>query len=229
MSVILIIEDEKDMALGLKDNLEYDGFDVLIAEDGETGLRMTLEAHPDLIILDIMLPRKSGFDVCRELRAQGASTPIIMLTARGQEIDKVLGLELGADDYMTKPFSVRELLARVKAVMRRYAPEKCLEEEGKSHQLGKLSIDFEHYVAKQGETEIELTHKEFEILKYFWQHSNQAIHRDELIQRVWGYDAYPTSRTVDNHIVKLRKKVEPDPAHPKHILTVHGIGYKFII
>lgn len=227
MSSILIIEDEKEMALGLKDNLEYEGYDVQIADDGEKGLQMALENHPQLIILDIMLPRKSGFDVCKEIRANNISTPIIMLTARGEEIDKVLGLELGADDYITKPFSVREFLARVKAVMRRYDREEH-PEKGEPHQIGRLSIDFEHYVAKQGEAEIELTHKEFEILKYFYLHSDRAIHRDELIQRVWGYDAYPTSRTVDNHIVKLRKKVELDPAHPKHILTVHGIGYKFI-
>lgn len=226
MSRILIIEDEKEMALGLKDNLEYEGYDVQIADDGEKGLQMALENRPQLIILDIMLPVKSGFDVCKEIRAHKLSMPIIMLTARGEEIDKVLGLELGADDYITKPFSVRELSARVKAVLRRYREKS---DGDRLHQIGKVYVDFQHYVAKDENGEIVLTHKEFEILKYFWQHSDQAIHRDELIQKVWGYDAYPTSRTVDNHIARLRKKIELDPAHPRHILTVHGIGYKFVV
>lgn len=227
MSRILIVEDEKEMARGLKDNLEYEGHDVFIAEDGETGVRLALEEQPELIILDIMLPRKSGFDVCKELRAKNVSTPIVMLTARGQEIDKVLGLELGADDYITKPFSVREFLARVRAVMRRYERGE-VPGRGEFKRIGRLFVDFDHYTARTDQGEIELTHKEFEILKYFWQHEGQSVSRDELIKEVWGYDAYPTSRTVDNHIVKLRKKVELDPSRPRHILTVHGIGYKFI-
>ena len=225
MSRILIIEDEKDMAAGLRDNLELEGHDVIIAEDGINGLRLATEKQPHLIILDIMLPGKSGFDVCKELRAQNIDTPIIMLTARGEEIDKILGLELGADDYITKPFSLRELLARVKAVLRRYQSEESPE---KFQQIGILLVDFEHYTARDERGEIEMTHKEFELLKYFNAHRSETVSRDDLIREVWGYDAYPTSRTVDNFILKLRKKIEPNPAHPVHILTVHGIGYKFI-
>jgi len=225
MSRILIIEDEKDMAAGLRDNLELEGHDVIIAEDGVNGLRLAIEKQPHLIILDIMLPGQSGFDVCKELRARDLDTPIIMLTARGEEIDKVLGLELGADDYVTKPFSLRELLARVKAVLRRYQSEEPAE---KFRQFGTVFIDFERYIARDERGEIEMTHKEFELLKYFFAHKEQTVSRDDLITKVWGYDAYPTSRTVDNFILKLRKKIEPNPARPVHILTVHGIGYKFI-
>jgi len=225
MPHILIIEDEEEMALGLKDNLEYEGHEVSIAEDGETGLQMALDNPPDLIILDIMLPKKSGYDVCKELRARKVITPIIMLTSRGQEIDKVLGLELGADDYITKPFSVRELLARIHAVLRRTVSDT---DEGEICRIGGLFIDFVHYTAKNEKGEVKLTHKEFELLKYFWQHKGHSISRDELIENVWGYDAYPTSRTVDNHIVKIRKIIETDPSHPRHILTVHGIGYKYV-
>jgi DNA-binding response OmpR family regulator len=223
MSRILIIEDEEEMALGLKDNLEFEGHEVDLAGDGELGLKKALEYQADLIILDVMLPKKSGFDICKELRSKNIKTPIIMLTARGDEIDKILGLELGADDYLTKPFSVRELLARVKAVLRRTPDTEC-------HvvAIGKIEVDFNHYVAKENNTEIEMTHKEFEILKYFIERKAQTVNRDQLINDVWGYEAYPTSRTVDNHILKLRKKIETDPANPKHILTVHGIGYKYI-
>lgn len=224
MSKILIIEDEKEMALGLKDNFEFDGHEVLIAENGEKGLNLALEESIDLIMLDIMLPKKSGFDICKELRANKIKTPIIMLTAKGEEIDKILGLELGADDYITKPFSVRELLARVKAVLRRYP-----QQETNKQKMGLLEVDFNHYIALKDGKEIDLTHKEFEILKYFHQNSGNTVSRDQLINDVWGYETYPTSRTVDNHILKLRKKVEPDPSHPRHILTVHGIGYKYIV
>ncbi len=226
MARILIIEDEIDMAMGLKDNFEYDGHEVLIAEDGEKGVQLALEGNPQLLILDVMLPKKSGFDVCKELRASGIKTPIIMLTARGQEIDKVLGLELGADDYITKPFSVRELLARVKAVLRR-SPEKA-RDESTFREFGKIKVDFEHYSAYDDNGKVELTFKEFELLKYFQEHKGQIVSRDKLLDEVWGYDYFPTSRTVDNHIVKLRKKIEIDPENPKHILTVYAIGYKYI-
>ena len=225
MSRILIIEDEKEMALGLKDNLEYEGHVVTIAGDGEAGLQSAMENPPDLIILDIMLPKKSGFDVCRELRSRKKGIPIIMLTARGEEVDKVLGLELGADDYITKPFSVREFLARVKAVLRR---SQSHSDEDDFCRIGKIQVDFTRYMARDDEGEMELTHKEFEIMRYFLDHHGQSISRDQLMEEVWGYEAYPTTRTVDNHIVKLRKKIEQDPARPRHILTVHGIGYKYI-
>lgn len=227
MARILVIEDEIEMALGLKDNFEFDGHEVIIANDGEDGLQKALAESPQLIILDVMLPKKSGFDVCKELRLRGVKTPIIMLTARGQEIDKVLGLELGADDYMTKPFSVRELLARVKAVLRRTVAEENSTQN--VVQAGKISVDFEHLTAQDSSNlPIEMTSKEMEILKYFVQHPGQTITRDELLDKVWGYDIYPTSRTVDNYILKLRKKIEKDPGHPHHILTVHGMGYKYI-
>jgi DNA-binding response OmpR family regulator len=227
MAKILVVEDEVEMASGLKDNFEYDGHEVIIARDGERGLQLALEEKPHLIILDIMLPRKSGFDVCKELRAKGFKTPIIMLTARGEEIDKVLGLELGADDYITKPFSVRELLARTKAVLRRY-PE-TLSRYDNVLQIGKLSVDFANFVATDEHGEVDMSYKEFEILKHFIEHRGKTISRDELLNDVWGYEIYPTSRTVDNYIVKLRKKIEQDVNRPKHILTVYGIGYKFLL
>ena len=226
MARILIVEDETEMALGLKDNFEFDDHEVIIAQDGEEGLQRGLLETVQLIILDVMLPKKSGFDVCRELRAKGVSTPIIMLTARGQEIDKILGLELGADDYLTKPFSVRELLARVKAVLRRYPGENSV--NNTICQIGKIKVDFKHFSATSNEGVISFTFKEIELLKYLFEHKNQIISRHRLLDEVWGYDNYPTSRTVDNYIVKLRKKIEEDPLKPRHIMTVHGIGYKFI-
>jgi two-component system alkaline phosphatase synthesis response regulator PhoP len=226
MPRILIVEDEPEMLMGLEDNFQFEGYTVLKAGDGVSGLEIALAEQPDLIILDVMLPKKSGFDVCRELRAQGATIPIIMLTARGQEIDKVRGLELGADDYLTKPFSLRELLARVKAVLRRYAP--AAGSSAHVLKLGELEIDFTHYTAIKCGQPIEFTHKEFEVLKYFLAHKGQTVSRSELLDEVWGYDAAPTTRTVDNHILKLRQKIEDDPAQPKYILTVHGIGYKFV-
>jgi DNA-binding response OmpR family regulator len=224
---ILIIEDEKEMAEGLKDNFEFEGYDVSIAGDGEKGLALAQAHPPDLILLDVMLPRKSGFDVCKELRHQGLATPVIMLTARGQEIDKVLGLELGADDYITKPFSVRELLSRVKAVLRRSGPEK--KQPAGQHRIGRLSVDLVRYSASDSKGPVELSHKEFELLKFFIEHAGQIVHRDQLLDQVWGYDIYPNSRTVDNFIVRLRKKIETDPGQPKHLLTVHGFGYKLVL
>ncbi|MBN2416372.1 response regulator transcription factor [bacterium] len=225
MAVILIIEDETAMAAGLKDNLEFEGHEVIIADNGALGMRLAMDRRPDLILLDIMLPGISGFDVCREIRAAGLTMPVIMLTARGEEIDKVLGLEIGADDYITKPFSVRELLARIKAVMRRTGTG---ESAVTPVRFGRLQVDLTRYTAHEGAGPVELTHKEFEIIRYFHRHAQTTVSRDDLIEQVWGYDAFPSTRTVDNHILKLRKKIEPDPAHPRHILTVHGIGYKFI-
>lgn len=225
MSRILVIEDEKDMALGLKDNLEYEGHQVEIAYDGRTGLHMAQTESPHLILLDVMLPKMSGFDVCKEIRLKGMNVPIIMLTAKGEETDKVLGLEFGADDYITKPFSVRELMARVKAVLRRTTGEH-FDQEGV--QIGRLNVDFHHLTAGNDGGEVEMTHKEYELLKYFYMHEGEVIHRDDLMDKVWGYENYPTSRTVDNYIVKLRRKVEDDPNHPKHIMTVYGVGYKYI-
>lgn len=227
MSDILIIEDEAQMRSGLKDNLEFEGYVVDVAEDGQIGLDKSLSKSYDLIILDVMLPKLSGFDVCKKIRERGIKTPIIMLTAKGEEIDKVLGLELGADDYVTKPFSLRELLARVKAILRRTD-----ESSSKAQQkitIGKLEIDFNSYTAMVEGKSVAMTHKEYEIVKYLWQHKGATVSRDNLLEEVWGYDDYPTTRTVDNFILKLRQKIEINPNRPKHILTVHGIGYKLVM
>lgn len=227
MDRLLIVEDEIALAEGLKDNFEIEGYEVQVAHDGEEGLKLAESQKFDIILLDIMMPKKSGFDVCKELRAHGNQTPIIMLTARTEEVDRVLGLELGADDYVAKPFSTRELLARVKAVLRR-SPDKK-EKQMTFYDFGKIKVDFEHYIAYDNQDEqIDMTYKEFEILKFFMQNKGRTVSRDELLDKVWGYEIYPTSRTVDNHIVKLRKKIESDPEKPKHILTVYGIGYKYI-
>jgi DNA-binding response OmpR family regulator len=227
MTKILLVEDEPNMRLGLKDNLEYEGYDVDIAEDGEIGLTKILQNNYDLVILDVMMPKISGFDVCKNVRKSGITTPIILLTAKGEEIDKVLGLELGADDYVTKPFSLRELLARVKAILRR--SESFANAENKSVKIGKLEVDFSAYKAISANKEIQMSHKEFEILHYLWKKRNSTVSRDDLLTEIWGYDDTPTTRTVDNFILKLRQKIEVNPNHPKIILTVHGVGYKMIL
>lgn len=225
MQRILIIEDEPDMALGLKDNCEYEGYEVLIASDGEEGIRLALTQRPALILLDVMLPKLSGLDVCRQLRKEGLEIPIIILTARGQEIDKVVGLEMGADDYVTKPFSIKELLARVRAHLRRTArPLMQLE----TYTFGDVTLNFRtHHATKAGQV-IDLSAREFELLKYFIRHQGQAVTREELLDGVWGVNCYPFSRTVDNHIAKLRQKVENNPSEPRYIITLHRIGYKFL-
>jgi DNA-binding response OmpR family regulator len=222
---VLIIEDEPDMVLGLKDNFEYEGYDVLVARDGREGLTRALAERPDVILLDIMLPKMSGLDVCRELRNNGLDTPVIMLTARGQEIDKVIGLEMGADDYVTKPFSIKELLARVRAQLRRATRQVA---EVEAYTFGDVALNFRRYEATRNGAAIELSPREFELLKYFIQHRGETITRDQLLDDVWGYDNYPFTRTVDNHIAKLRQKVEAIPADPKYIITVHRVGYKFL-
>ncbi|MGH9940289.1 MAG: response regulator transcription factor [Blastocatellia bacterium] len=224
MPRILIIEDEPEMVLGLRDNLEYEGFEVITAEDGETGLNRALNSQPDLILLDVMLPRLSGLDVCRRLRGHDVAAPIIMLTARGQEIDKVLGLEIGADDYVTKPFSLRELLARVRAHLRRAARRPA---EIERYCFGGIELDFRKYEAFKSGAPLEMTPREFELLKYFIRHRGETVTRDQLLDDVWGYDNFPLTRTVDNHIARLRQKIEETPAEPQYIITVHRIGYKF--
>lgn len=227
MAKILIVEDEPQMRMGLKDNLDFEGYEVAFAEDGQIGLEKIEQDTYDLIILDVMLPKMSGFDVLKKIRAEGNETPVIMLTAKGEEIDKVLGLELGADDYVTKPFSLRELLARVKVILRRNVKSKV--EEQQKYVIGNLTVNFAGYEAEVSGLSTAMTHKEFEILKYFIDHQNQTVSRDDLLKDVWGYDVEITSRTVDNFILKLRQKIEDDTAHPRHILTVHGVGYKFIL
>jgi DNA-binding response OmpR family regulator len=222
---ILIIEDEPSMILGLQDNLEYEGYEVITAIDGEAGVGRALKDKPNLILLDVMLPKKSGLDVCRELRSQGIESPIIMLTARGQEIDKVLGLEIGADDYVTKPFSINELLARVRAHLRRAAK---LVSEIESYRFGTIELNFKKYLASKNGEPIELSQREFELMKYLIRHRGETVTRDELLDKIWGYDNYPITRTVDNHIARLRHKIETVPNEPEFILTVHRVGYKFI-
>jgi len=223
---ILIIEDEADLVRGLELNLADEGYEVAWASDGREGLRRALEEAPDLVILDIMLPGMNGLEVCRELRQQKSSVPVIMLTAKGGEVDKVVGLEIGADDYMTKPFSVRELLARIKAHLRREKREPL--HVPKTVVLGDVEIDFAHFKVRRAGSETDLTSLEVDILKYLIAHKGEVVSRDALLDKVWGYERFPTTRTIDNHILKMRKKIEDDPSRPRHILSVYGEGYRFI-
>jgi DNA-binding response OmpR family regulator len=222
---ILIVEDEPNMVAGLRDNFEFEGYAVITARDGVEGLQRALDESPDLVVLDVMMPRMSGLEVCKQLRAKRGSIPIIMLTARGQEVDKVVGLELGADDYVTKPFSIRELLARVKAVLRRTA---VVPKDMDQHSFADVEVDLKRCrVLKAGKV-LDVSSKEFELLKYFVCHSGEILSRDRLLEEVWGYENYPTTRTVDTHLVRLRQKLEPDPEQPQYFLTVHGTGYRFV-
>ena len=225
MTRILIVEDEPNMVAGLRDNFEFEGYDVITAPDGVAGLERALNEAPDLVILDVMMPRMSGLDVCKQLKTKRPSVPIIMLTARGQEVDKVVGLELGADDYVTKPFSIRELLARVKAVLRR---SKTAPKQQENYSFGEVEVNLKSCQVSRAGKELDFSSKEFELLKYFLCHPGEALTRDRLLEDVWGYDRFPTTRTVDAHIVRLRQKVEPIPEEPRFILTVHGTGYKFV-
>ncbi len=225
MTKILVVEDEPDMALGLKDNFEFEGYEVLTAGDGATGLEKARTVKPDLVVLDIMLPKMSGLDVCKTLRGEGFESPIILLTARGQEIDKVVGLELGADDYVTKPFSIRELLARVRAILRR--------SEGRKKRLARyrfddIELDFEVYKGTRAGQALDMSPREFELLRYLIERKGETVSRERLLEDVWGYESYPSTRTVDTHIAKLRAKLGDSGSEPKHILTIHGVGYKFV-
>ena len=231
MAKILVVEDEPNMQIGLKDNLEFEQFDVQVTKDGQEGLDSILNNSFDLIILDVMMPKMSGFDVCKAARKNGVSTPIIFLTAKGEEIDKVLGLELGADDYITKPFSIRELVARVKAILRRTenTPDTSSNQTEGPITIGSLTVDFTHYTANHAtDGEVKMSHKEFEVLHYLLNHTGEVVSRYQLLEEVWGYDSQPTTRTVDNFILKLRQKIEENPNNPKFIITVHGAGYKVI-
>lgn len=225
LAKVLIIEDEPNMVAGLRDNFEYEGYQVISAADGVAGLDRALADTPDLVILDVMMPRMSGLDVCKRLKASRPSLPIIMLTARSQEIDKVIGLELGADDYVTKPFSIRELLARVKAVLRRAQAQP---REQDRCRFDDIEVNLRACtVTRQGQPVV-VSAKEFELLKYFLCHPGETLSRDRLLERVWGYERFPTTRTVDAHVARLRQKLEARPEEPRHILTVHGLGYKFV-
>jgi DNA-binding response OmpR family regulator len=225
MKNILIIEDDVSILRGLKDNLEYEGYFVFTETNGINGLNQALRNNADLILLDIMLPGINGFEICRKVKKEKPELPIIMITARGSEMDKVSGLDIGADDYITKPFSIPELLARVRAVLRRFNQEA---ETLLQYSFGKIKLDFIKYQAFRNNKEIKLSSKEFDILKYFIEHEGEAIHRHDLLNKVWGYEAMPTTRTVDNFILDLRKKLEDDPSNPKHIISVRGVGYKFV-
>jgi DNA-binding response OmpR family regulator len=226
MIKILVVEDELNMRRGLKDNLEFEGYEVDTASDGEEGLNKILYNKYNLVVLDVMMPKISGFEVCREIRKKGIKTPVILLTAKGEEIDKVLGLELGADDYVTKPFSLRELLARIKAILRRGENLPGSESKNENIKIGKLEVNFASYTARAGKEEIQMSAKEFDILHYLWKNRNKTVSRDNLLNDIWGYDEAPTTRTVDNFILKLRQKIEKDANHPKIIITLHGVGYK---
>ena len=226
MKTILIIEDDPAISLGLEENLKAEGYRVICEDNGETGYNTAVNSNPDLIILDLMLPGKDGLDICRDLRKSENNVLILMLTSKKEEIDKVLGLEFGADDYVTKPFSLRELLARIKAVLRRGTVEI---DESSEIKIGNLKIDFAGYKAFIKNEQVQMSHKEFEILNYLWNKKNSTVSRDDLLSEIWGYDEAPTTRTVDNFIVKLRHKIEKDPNHPQFIITVHGIGYKLVV
>ena len=224
MKRILLVEDEPGLVLTLSDRLVREGYAVETAADGESGLeRATREAF-DLVLLDVMLPRLGGFDVLKELRKRNVETPVIMLTARGQVVDKVVGLKLGADDYVTKPFEMVELLARIEAKLRR-APVTPHPTEG--YQFGEVRIDFRRAELTRSGAPLDLSAREFQLLKYFIEHRGATLTREELLNEVWGYNAMPSTRTVDVHVAWLRQKVEPNPRHPQFILTVHGMGYKF--
>ncbi len=224
MSKILIIEDNEDLATGLELNLKKEGYKVFKTASGEDGLKTAFRENPDLIVLDVMLPGISGLDVCRQLRQKSIHTPIIMLTAKSDELDRVVGLELGADDYVTKPFGIRELLARIRVCLRRQPAQGQIVKYG----FGNVEIDFEKYRVLVGKKPIEFTQKEFELMRFFIQNRDVVLSRDRLLDEVWGYESYPTTRTVDTHILKLRKKIEKDPANPSYILSIYGGGYKFV-
>ena len=225
MPLILLIEDEQAMAQALQDAFNHHGYELKIAGDGETGLRIALEEQPDVILLDVMLPGRDGFEVCRLLRERGCSVPIVMLTARSEEVDRVVGLEIGADDYVTKPFSTRELLARVKAHMRRSAQAPQISSECV---FGDVKVNFSKSTATRSGKPVELTSTELAVLKFLVNRKDEVVSRDQLLNHVWGYETYPDSRTVDTHILNLRHKLEDNPRRPRFILTVHGIGYKFV-
>lgn len=226
MAKILVVEDDEHIRMALEDDLVLEGYEVDCAADGDEGLSRARHYEYELIILDLMLPKRNGLDVCRELRLEKNSTPILMLTAKSQEIDKVLGLELGADDYVTKPFSPRELLARIKAILRRTHQVK---QETNVLRLGELEINFEKMEALRGDRPVYLTALEYSLLHFFAQHPNKVLHRDLILDQIWGQEVYVSPRTVDTHVANLRKKIEDNPGTPQYIQGVRGVGYKLIL
>ncbi len=225
MTKVLIVEDDPAILRTLVDNLKFEKHDVLTAMDGESAYQIQHSQHPDLIILDLMLPRMSGLELCRKLRTEGVQVPILVLTARSEEADRVLGLDLGADDYVIKPFSVPELMARIRALLRRTF---SAAEPPTALKFGQVEVDFRSYAARRRGKTVDMTRKEFDILRLLVARKGAVVTRDELLNEVWGFEAYPVTRTVDNHIASLRAKLEADPARPAYIQTVHGVGYKFV-
>lgn len=225
MSRVLVVEDDAAILRGLADNLAFEGHDVLTATDGEQACATIREQKPDLIILDLMLPRLSGYEVCRKIRGDEIMTPIVILTARGEEADRVLGLDLGADDYVSKPFSIRELMARVRAILRRSQSSRSMRDDVR---IGDAVVDFRRYEARKNGAVLEMTRKEFGVLRLLVSRAGDVLTRDDLLNEVWGYEATPTTRTVDNHVASLRAKLESNPSEPVHLLTIHGVGYKWV-
>jgi DNA-binding response OmpR family regulator len=225
MQRILIIEDDPAILKGLRAGLEEEHYHILTESDGEKGYQLAQRENIDLIILDLMLPSKNGEDICKELRQKGIQTPIIMLTSKSDELNKVLGLELGADDYVTKPFSIRELKARIKAQLRRAVVEK---KEIEVFSFSDVHLDFKRQEATKQNKALKLSAKEFDIMKILIQYEGEVVSRDMLLNEIWGYEIFPTTRTVDNYILNLRKKIESDPTNPRHLLTMHKSGYKFV-
>lgn len=222
MKRILVVEDDPGIAFGLRVDLKTEGYDVELESDGESALQRAAKETFDLILLDVMLPGKDGFEVCRELRRGGSKTPIILLTAKAQEAEKVMGLELGADDYVTKPFSPRELRARIKAALRRTG-----EDESQAYRFGDLEVDFTRCELRRAGEPVELTALEFKLLAAFVRNRGRVLSREQLLDLVWGRDTFVTDRVVDNHVVTLRKKIEPEPSQPRYVLSVRGMGYRF--
>lgn len=225
MKTILIIEDEHNMVEGLKFNLEARNYNVITSYDGETGCKKALNEKPDLVLLDLMLPGINGYEVCKILKKEISDLPVIMLTAKGQEAEIVTGLELGADDYITKPFSVLELMARINALFRRMAAGNGPQEE---YKYGDLEINFKKYYARKKGRSLKLSPREYEILRFLVERQGEIVSREQLLKEIWGYDSFPDTRTVDTHIAKLRHKIEENPEEPKLIVTVHGMGYKVL-
>jgi DNA-binding response OmpR family regulator len=226
MSRIIVIEDDLAILRGLRDNLEYESYEVYTATDGEQGYRLIQKHHPHLIVLDLMMPRMSGYELCRKVRSEGIATPILMLTARSEEADRVHGLDIGADDYVTKPFSVPELLARIRAILRRVQPSTALPDHLR---FDDVFVAFKRFEAVKAGQVLKLSRKEFGVLRLLAARVGQVVTRNELLDEVWGHESYPTTRTVDNHIASLRSKLEDDSSKPRHLITVHGVGYKLVI
>jgi DNA-binding response OmpR family regulator len=223
---ILVAEDDPSILTGLVDLLESEGYIVVKASDGVQAIRLFEREHPDLVLLDVMMPQQSGYDVCRQIRAADAVVPVLMLTAKGQEVDKVVGLELGADDYIVKPFGINELLARVRAAFRR-VQAKNEKPDTRPIEFGAVRIDPKTLEGRRGKEQFEVTPREVRLLQEFQAHEGEVIKRDDLLERIWGVRFEGTTRTLDQHIAKLRQKIEADPADPRHIVTVHGVGYRF--